>query len=104
MFRLAQPWPLRLPPGIAPQHPLPAHVVRAVREALGAVDADIESTGTVSAATVDKVRFTVMQLAYADELRAACLLPTPAERRAACDTAHTKYEVACEALGIVLAA
>lgn len=97
-------WP-RLPaPGIATQYPLPPHVVRIVRDALAAVDADITGAGTVSAATIDKVRATLLQLTYFDELRAAQLLPTPRERRYACDAAHMKYEDACEALGIELGA
>lgn len=40
--------------------------------------------------------------AYQAELRAACSLATPAERRYACDTAHIRYEIACEAAGIDL--
>jgi hypothetical protein len=104
MLRLALPWLHRPAPGIATQHPLPPHVVRAVRDALAAVDLDIELSGTVSADTVNKVRAARLELAYADALRAACLLPTPADRRYACDAAHAKYEAECEALGLELTA
>lgn len=48
-------WPAAPAPGIK-SSPIQADKARAVREALRAVDLDIERTGTVSAETVDKVR------------------------------------------------
>lgn len=43
-----------------------------------------------------------IQSVYGTELHAAMTLPTPAERRAACDAAHARYEAACEEAGINL--
>jgi hypothetical protein len=43
---------------------------------------------------------TTLQSTYGTELHAAMELATPAERRAACDAAHARYEAACEAAGI----
>jgi hypothetical protein len=53
-------WPHATAPGI--KNEIPADKARAVRDALKAVDLDIERTGTVSAETVDKVRAVRRQL------------------------------------------
>jgi hypothetical protein len=43
-----------------------------------------------------------LKATYDNALLAACALATPEERRAACDTAHIRYEEACAKAGIAL--
>lgn len=54
MLRTSTPWPAAPAPGI--NTTIPHSTLLAMRQALRAVDLDIERTGSVSAESVDKVR------------------------------------------------